>query len=145
MTPRQFQQNLSRWQRDIDNAVSQVLPVEVGNKAVELFRENFDKQGFFGEPWKGVSAATENRRTFKGKPVLQQSGDLARSFHIRPENGKVTVESDLVYSAIHNEGGKAGRGHKVSIPQRQFMGDHPKLREEINKVIETGLNNIFNS
>ncbi len=45
-------------------------------------------------------------------PSRQQVGDAS-----------VTIIADLPYSSAHNDGTTtAGRGHKTTIPQRQFIG-----------------------
>lgn len=36
-------------------------------------------------------------------------------------------------------------GSKIKIPQRQFIGDHPKAREIIESIITEEINNFFNN
>lgn len=55
------------------------------------------------------------------KPLIGQSGDLMRQFHVLLAANSVTVANSMVYAAIHQFGGQAGRGHKVTIPARPFL------------------------
>jgi len=130
MTPEAFQNRLSKIRLEVDRAINDVLPREVGNKAVELFRENFVKEQFFdGDRWAELKPKTVERKRQNKNRILFQSGDLARSFHIEPGKGSVVITSDLPYSRIHNEGleGKAWGKHSFTMPKRQFMGDHPTV------------------
>lgn len=55
------------------------------------------------------------------KPLIGESGDLRRQIVARADAHAVTVLSTPVYAAIQQFGGKAGRGHKVTIPARPFL------------------------
>lgn len=55
------------------------------------------------------------------KPLIGESGDLRRQFAALASDSDVTVTSTPGYAAIHQFGGKAGRGHKVVIPARPFL------------------------
>jgi phage virion morphogenesis protein len=41
--------------------------------------------------------------------------------HYRAYPDKVTLSANKIYAAIHHFGGKAGRGHKITIPARPCM------------------------
>jgi hypothetical protein len=60
MTPEQFQDKLAEWQRGYESQKSVILE-EIGNKAVELFRQNFDNEGFFGQAWRQEKASRRRR------------------------------------------------------------------------------------
>lgn len=55
-----------------------------------------------------------------GKP-LNDTGALRNSFSTLSDNDTALVGTNLVYAAIHNFGGMAGRNRKVHIPQREFL------------------------
>lgn len=55
-----------------------------------------------------------------GKP-LSDSGRLKDSFSTLSDNDTALVGTNIVYAAIHNFGGMAGRNRKVQIPQREFL------------------------
>lgn len=74
-------------------------------------RQNF-RQG--GRPkWLGLKYRN-------GKPLVD-TGHLRNSISQAYDNDTALVGTNLVYAAIHNFGGKAGRGRKVSIPARPFL------------------------
>ena len=37
------------------------------------------------------------------------------------DNDTALVGTNIIYAAIHNFGGQAGRNRKVTIPQREFL------------------------
>lgn len=70
----------------------------------------------------GLSA--KGKRYITGKRILRDSGDLEGSIHFQATTDSVTIGSSgsIPYAAIHQLSGKAGRGHKVSIPAREYLG-----------------------
>lgn len=55
-----------------------------------------------------------------GKP-LTDTGRLKDSFSTMYDNDTALVGTNIIYAAIHNFGGMAGRNRKVRIPQREFL------------------------
>lgn len=51
-----------------------------------------------------------------------------------------TIGSNVVYAAIHEFGGMAGRGRKVKIPARPYA--RPSLEEKQNRIIDLVNNEI---
>lgn len=122
-------------------------------KATELFDRNFEQEGFFGTKWKERKAGND------GRAVLMGVGSLRRGIKAPKRSGNTIVWSfDVPYAKIHNEGGtiKAtqsvrafdrtikGKAQKVKahtrnvnikMPQRQFIGDHPRLRQAMEVII----------
>ena len=87
-------------------------------------------------------AEGEAKKSF-GQPghIKSRSGHLRRSINTDvKEWGKDIVGvigSDVVYAAIHEFGGMAGRGRRVKIPARPYLS--PALRENritINRIIQ---------
>lgn len=150
MDIKDFDKYFARLSREVQRQISTDLPQKIGNLGVRMFKQNFQDQGFFGQRWQDVK-----RRTNPGKgkeslaaarrPILTgSSGNLGRSIHFTTQPGKVIVQSDLPYSSAHNYGtNNAGRSHNVHIPQRQFIGEHPQLESEIEKLIEKELLKAF--
>ena len=96
--------------------------------------------------------------------ILMVTGKLRRSIRSRVTSDSVVWETSEKYAAIHNYGGtitvtakmkkffwykhKATRddawkwmalmkvGTKITIPQRQFLGDHPEVRKRAEAVIQ---------
>lgn len=88
-------------------------PATLASYIVRAPGKNFRKDG-------RLNQQGANRIAGK-KPLIGHSGDLARQFHIRADATSVTVASSPIYAAIQQFGGKAGRGHKVTIPARPFL------------------------
>ena len=122
-------------------------------KATEMFDRNFEQQGFFGTKWKDRKNGNDDRA------ILMGVGRLRRGVKTPKRNGNTIVWNfDVPYAKIHNEGGtiKAtqnvrpftrtvkGKEQKVKaftrsvnikMPQRQFIGDHPQLRQAMEVIV----------
>lgn len=160
MKAEEFEKLMAQMPIELEIAIGDELPEEVANIAVSMFKENFQTESFFGEPWQEVKRRMMHEVITKnGLPKVQpaasgakgsrkiltgDTGNLGRSIQYRIEPGKVVIFSDLAYSAAHNEGtNTAGRRRNVRIPKRQFIGSHPKLEEEIRKAIKKKLEDIL--
>lgn len=75
----------------------------------------------------------------EGMKILQVSGKLASSFAKRVSGNTVTVGSNDIKAAIHNYGGQAGRGRKVSIPARPILVVQNEDIEEMMEVLKRHL------
>lgn len=87
----------------------------------DAVEENFEEEG--RPKWKSLAASTLRQRAKEGSTgkILQRRGNLARSITRHYDAESAIVGSNLVYAAIHQLGGKAGRGHKVEIPARPYL------------------------
>ncbi len=132
-----FSKHLEGLEKAVQRKLSRDLPRKLGNMAVGMFKENFQRESFFGSAWKEVKRRRAGTKGAAGrrKILTGPTGNLGRSIQFIPREGSVTIESDLPYSAAHNEGTTAGRGNKTTIPQRQFIGEHPDLTAAIEKKI----------
>lgn len=105
--------------------------------------ENFKNQSSpDGTPWKPLSAVTmllglsrkkgwnkkgglsaKGKRYLQGKRILWEHGDLEGSVHSQADKTNVTIGAGghIPYAAIHQFGGQAGRGRKVTIPARPYL------------------------
>lgn len=89
------------------------------------------------EAWEPLSEAT--LLTKKGGAILVNqgfAGGLMGSVHEEVGDNYVMVGTDKVYGAIHQFGGQAGRGQKVTIPARPWLEiqdeDWPEMLAELN-------------
>lgn len=135
----EFSKGMAKFSIDMKKAYDKDLPRIIGNKAVMMFKQNFQKEGFFSTKWKEVKRR-QNPKT-KGIPrrakILTGSGDLGRSIKMTVHPGKVIIHSDLPYSSAHNDGTHtAGRGNHTTIPQRQFIGPHKNIEDMVEKSID---------
>lgn len=155
--------DLKRIAREAQIFVTGQLPREIGKISEDHFRESFRNEGFTDESlvkWPEVERRKEaNQGTYKNRkgqkkskyshkeqtsPILTMSGDLGDSISWEADfNKTITIGSDSQCAQIHNEGGMAGRGNKVKIPKRQFMGPSRELDRKIEKKIIRGVDIIF--
>lgn len=132
----------------LSDKVGNLQPVlqTIGEGITERTKHRFDTSTApDGTPWKPNSAATlamlgarlggqkskvkkdgslnaRGARQLAGKkPLIGDSQDLRRQFTLAASASSVTVGNTMQYAAIHQFGGKAGRGHKVTIPARPFL------------------------
>lgn len=80
----------------------------------DAVEENFQQEG--RPKWKPSKRAMK-----QGGKTLQDTGSLAASISTRYNNNSAVVGTNKKYAAIHQFGGKAGRGRKVTIPARPFL------------------------
>ncbi|MDE0203980.1 MAG: phage virion morphogenesis protein [Rhodospirillaceae bacterium] len=89
-----------------------------------------------GSPWlKSARALAEGGRT------LTDTGRLRGSIaHTVTEGGRaVEVGSDVLYAAIHQLGGRAGRGRRVTLPARPYLGIDEDDRANILRIVARAL------
>jgi len=95
----------------------------MGAEAVSLTKRSFTDAALRPATWpakRDGSAAT-----------LRKSGAMWQSIRITEVTGKsVAWGSDRVYAAIHQLGGKTGKGGKVTMPARPFF---PVLNKKITE------------
>lgn len=106
--------------------------------------ENFKKEGR-PDKWVDLSESTKKQRTKKRKwpgQILQVSGQLASSVNTYYDNDSSIIGSNLVYSAIHQLGGQAGKNKKVKIPPRPYLkltdDDFDEILHETQKYFKSG-------
>lgn len=142
MDIKEFEKHLAKMRLNIESSVSKKLPVIVGARLVEMFKANFQTQSFFDKRWPDVKRRLDPKRYARTPSDAQRliltgrTGDLGRSIDYEVGDGVVVVKSDKVYSAVHNWGGRAGRGLRSVIPQRQFLGQHPMVMDEIMRIVD---------
>jgi phage gpG-like protein len=156
MKPEEFIKQLERQSEEFKKWFNNTLPNEIGNTAVEFYKEAFhdagaerDRGGFTDktfEPWKEVKRRENPRtnRTSDKSPILVQTANLKRSIQYTAEPEQVTIFSDAEYAATHNEGTTtAGRNHNITIPKRQFIGKSATLDKKIEEIMKEGVDRIL--
>ncbi|MEJ5227210.1 phage virion morphogenesis protein [Thermodesulfovibrio sp.] len=91
--------------------------------------ENFEQEG--RPRWK-----PSQRVKKQGGKTLQDTGSLAASITTRYDNDSAVVGTNKVYAAIHQFGGKAGRGRKVTIPERPYLKLTNEDLEDIKQAVK---------
>lgn len=136
---------LTRLSRKLGN-LKPVLSV-IGEIVVESIQRNFEEhRSPTGGRWKELSPAYEKWKTeHKGRnaeDILILHRDLMGSIKpkIYPDKVVVSTGPHIVYAAIHQFGGKTGKGHKTTIPARPYMGVREEDWPAIRSAIKTFLN-----
>lgn len=101
-----------------------------------------DQESPEGDAWVGHSAVTQRKRGADAD-LLRDHNHLFDSLsHELVGNGSVAVGVNRVYGRIQHLGGMAGRGRKVEIPARPFLGvsddDADELRAIAGEHLEGG-------
>jgi phage virion morphogenesis protein len=84
----------------------------------------------------GVQWRPSSRAIDQGGQTLIDTGLLRSSMVYQTGPDSVRVGSNMVYASIHQEGGQAGRGGKVQIPARPFLGIDAEDRDEIRAIVD---------
>lgn len=95
-------------------------------------------EGPDGQPWeKSKRAEAEQGQTLVDTARLRAS----ISFSAAPLEAH--VGSNVVYARIHQLGGQAGRGRKITLPARPYLGLSADDREEIEALVAAHLEKSF--
>ncbi len=78
-----------------------------------------DRKGFYKKD--GTLGGKGRDLLMSKKPLIGESRDLSRQFHVSADATSVTIGNSAIYAAIHQFGGQAGKGKKVKIPARPFL------------------------
>ena len=106
---------------------------EVGAQLLSITKDRFaDQVGPDGTPW----TPSERARRENGQTLVRTSR-LKRSLSRAAGPGVAKVGTNVVYAAIHQFGGKAGRGGSVELPARPYLGIGDRDRPAIEDVISS--------
>ena len=138
----------SAVQKILDRLLNRIGDLTPAMQAIGAFYERSVLENFKnqtepdGTPWQPLSQTTlmmglgrnkgwgkrgglsaRGKRYLQGKRILWEHGDLEGSVHSRATRNSVTIGAGghVPYAAIHQLGGKAGRGRKVTIPARPYL------------------------
>jgi len=115
---------------------------EIGQHLTSEAHQRFkDGIGPDGNVWQ----ESERAKT-KGGKTLVKAGHLRDSltYIVFLDGSGVEQGSDMVYAAIHQFGGKAGRNKSVDIVARPFLGLTDDDHAEINGIVEGFLSEALN-
>ena len=118
---------------------TQALMESVGEALISGTLKRFDaEEEPTGKKWpKSKRAAKEGGQTLTDKAFLRRCIDYAAT----PE--KVMVGSNLPYARIHQLGGKTGKGHKVDMPARPYLGVSAEDMEDVRETMADFLAGAF--
>lgn len=116
-----------------------VLLDSVGEALVSGTLGRFDaEESPEGEKWQASRRAQE-----EGGMTLTNTEILRRSIEYATTSDKVMVGSNLPYARIHQLGGKTGKGHKVTMPARPYLGVSADDMEDVKATLEDFLTGAF--
>lgn len=98
-----------------------------------------------GNKWQPLSSRTLELKRKRGKStkILRQDGYLADKTAYNVRNDGVEFGSQEIYARLHQFGGKAGRGKKVTIPARPWLGAGEKDEQLLLRKAEWHLSQII--
>lgn len=102
---------------------------------VRRFVDEKDPQGNSWEP--------SGRASAEGGKTLTDTGRLRSSIDYAATPSKVMVGSNIIYARIHQLGGKAGKGHKVKIPARPYLGISQTDMDEVRAIMSDFITGVF--
>lgn len=109
-----------------DRALFDAIGAALASSTMDRFE---DQRGPDGREWQpSQRAEKENGQT------LVDQGHLRIITH-RPGDSQVEVGSNLIYAAIHQFGGEAGRNLAVTLPARPFLGIDAADEREIGDIV----------
>ena len=110
---------------------------QIGRYLVASTRRRFERERApDGSPW-----LTSARALAEGGQTLTDTGRLRGSIaHTVTDGGRaVEVGSNVIYAAIHQFGGRAGRGRKAKLPARPYLGIDERDRTNILRIVSRAL------
>jgi len=119
---------------------------EIGEIVHESVMRNFEEHcAPDGTPWKPLAESTIRQKAKRGRnadDILIMNRILMGSLHPEAYPDRMEMGTDVVYGAIHQFGGMAGRGHSVEIPARPFLGvrdeDWPEMKAAVTQFLLRG-------
>ncbi len=139
-----FKMDMDKLMRGLDTVIvkakqNQEFMDAAGETLVSSTQQRFsDGVGPDGKRWK-----ISHRAEQEGGQTLIDSGQLRSSISYEASPQMVVVGSNKVYARIHQLGGKAGRGHKVTIPERPYLGINDEDRAELKALAVEHLKSMF--
>lgn len=109
MTPQNFREFAEKRQKELAKLLRSDLPRLMGTKAMQHFRGNFARGGFLDDNLQAWPS-TWRQQTLSGAdgqrgPLLSRTNTLRNRILFRAAPGRVRIYNDLIYAAIHNNGG----------------------------------------
>lgn len=93
----------------------------------EIIVEQTDTAFETGVAPDGTAWPASGRALATGGQTLIDTAVLRNSINVLATDNQVEVGTNVLYAAIHQLGGKAGRGKKTVIPSRPFLPDQDSL------------------
>ena len=134
-------QELRELLQGIMGRMDDLRPVmrEIGEVVHESVQRNFEeRRSPDGKSWAPLAESTKKAKARKGRDpeaILILNRILMGSLHPEAYKDRLEYGTDMVYGAIHQFGGLAGRGHSVKIEAREYLGVRDEDWPEINRAV----------
>ena len=118
-----LESDIQRMKKEIETLIARKLPVAAGKYVKQHFQDNFRQGGFVNgglHPWpqaKRLSSGGTGADS-QYKTLMSSRNHLFSSINYTPGIAKVTSFNDVIYAAIHNEGGTIHP--KITPKMRRF-------------------------
>lgn len=113
----------------------------IGEHMLNVTEERFRaEKSPAGAGWRALSPATKAQKKKNKDKILTEYGNLRRRIIYSAKKSSMAFGTNVKYAAIHQFGGKAGRGRKVTIPARPYLGfnqfDEAQAYQILRKYLE---------
>lgn len=112
---------------------------EIGDYLVSRTKRRFD----VGRGPDGIAWEPSRRALDEGGKTLVDRGHLRDSISRHVGKSGVVVGSGMVYAAIHEFGGRAGRHHAVHLPARPYLALDQSDHDYILEVVDDWLRRVL--
>jgi phage virion morphogenesis protein len=106
-------------------------------------RGNTGPDGFM---WPALNPkyAAKKRKNFPPQGTLMAQGSMWASIVHKPapDDASVEIGSVMPYAAIHQFGGKTGKGHRTTIPARPYLGLSERQKELLKEKVTLWLKRL---
>ncbi len=101
-----LEKSITMLLKKLERVRDRELPVRAGRAVVYGIRDNFNRGGFYGRPWKTPIRSKAGFRGATGQygPLLSGTNHLRDSTDYIPGTGRVTIRNTAPYAGTHNEG-----------------------------------------
>ncbi|WP_374631811.1 phage virion morphogenesis protein [Ferrovibrio sp.] len=109
-----------------------------GNKWQPLSWWTLFQRGGGRKGWHKKNRSKAKKGTMEkisGAKILRASNRLFQSLTSVVTNSEIQLGSNVIYARIHQYGGQAGRGKKVTIPARPYLGISDNDSEMIDEAV----------
>lgn len=130
-------QKVQKLFSELQQKTGDLTPVmrSIGNYIKNITELSFEEQKSpFGKKWTPSKSASK-----EGRLTLVKSGRLSNSITYSATKDSVTVGTNIVYAAIHQFGGKAGKNKAINLPARPFLPIHTNAQmptDVIENIVE---------
>lgn len=108
----------------------------------DRFKAETDPDGNKWEPLAPRTLALKRKRG-KSTKILRQDGYLADKTAYNVSDDSVEFGSSQIYARLHQFGGRAGKGKKVTVPKRPWLGTGDRDNQLLLRKAEWHLSQVI--